>query len=399
MKKLLFFIFLSMFSLVGHSQPYKTLNEYKKYLLENSDNLDFLEGVWEINVNWNTGMTSIKKEFRKHDLPPFNINIFPYKIAIIKLAEDYYKCYSINHLGKIYEGENFCFNFIFKPTAIEGQYIYETPSKCDREYRGNAIIGTNGDLIFEGKYEKIESETLVWDKIKVSTTKLSPTTNEIKRFKSGQKKPDDEPQLKTIFGTGSAITRDLVITCYHVVENTKKIAVRGVGGRMDTAYSASVNYLDKEMDIAILKLNLNKLQLPFTLPYSFNPKKSEVGEQIFVLGYPLQSTMGQEIKLTTGVISSNSGFLGDTSLFQISAPIQPGNSGGPLFDNYGNMIGVITAKHLNADNVGYALKINLLSDILAIKGIKRVNSKPTATDLRTKVKTFKNYIYSIESSF
>jgi S1-C subfamily serine protease len=66
--------------------------------------------------------------------------------------------------------------------------------------------------------------------------------------------------------------------------------------------------------------------------------------------------MGQEIKLTTGIISSNSGSLGDTALFQISAPIQPGNSGGPLFDNYGNLIGVIGAKHKNADNVGYVIK-------------------------------------------
>lgn len=66
--------------------------------------------------------------------------------------------------------------------------------------------------------------------------------------------------------------------------------------------------------------------------------------------------MGDEIKLTTGVISSKTGFQGDVSLYQISAPIQPGNSGGPLFDNKGNLIGIVNAKHKGAENVGYAIK-------------------------------------------
>ena len=68
-----------------------------------------------------------------------------------------------------------------------------------------------------------------------------------------------------------------------------------------------------------------------------NTTTSEVGEEVFVLGYPLTATMGDEIKLTTGVISSKSGFQGDISQYQISAPVQPGNSGGPLFDSKGNI--------------------------------------------------------------
>ena len=106
--------------------------------------------------------------------------------------------------------------------------------------------------------------------------------------------------------------------------------------------------------------------------------------------------MGQEIKLTTGIISSNSGFMGDTTLFQISAPIQPGNSGGPLFDNNGNLIGIIAAKHKNADNVGYAVKLNLIRNFLKEQRISFTVNKLMPAELSKKVKIFKDYIYSIE---
>ena len=106
--------------------------------------------------------------------------------------------------------------------------------------------------------------------------------------------------------------------------------------------------------------------------------------------------MGQEIKLTTGVISSNSGFLGDTTLYQISAPIQPGNSGGPLFDNNGNLIGIVSAKHKNADNVGYATKFSQIKEILKVKGVNFTSNKSMPVELSKKVKLLKDYIFSIE---
>nr|WP_277266111.1 trypsin-like peptidase domain-containing protein [Prevotella corporis] len=79
-------------------------------------------------------------------------------------------------------------------------------------------------------------------------------------------------------------------------------------------------------------------------------------EDIFVLGYPLVQTMGEDVKLTTDVISSKTGFQGDVSQYQISAAIQPRNSGGPLFDSRGNLIGIVPAKHKGTENVGYAIK-------------------------------------------
>lgn len=212
---------------------------------------------------------------------------------------------------------------------------------------------------------------------------------------------EKNPKLEPIFsyGTGTLITDDLVITCYHVIKNGKQIDIRGINGRFDTTYSSKLDFFDADLDIAFLRILNSPIHKNLVLPYSINQKKSEVGEPIFVLGYPLQNTMGQEIKLTTGVISSNSGFLGDTSLFQISAPIQPGNSGGPLFDSHGNLIGIVSAKHNRADNVGYAVKLSLFQDLLKRKGINFSYNKNVSVELSKQVKLFKDYIYSIEVAF
>lgn len=73
--------------------------------------------------------------------------------------------------------------------------------------------------------------------------------------------------------------------------------------------------------------------------------------------------MGSEIKATSGIISSQTGYKGDNDLYQIYAPIQPGNSGGPLFDFTGNLAGIVCAHHSQAENVGYAIKIEHLKQL------------------------------------
>ena len=111
--------------------------------------------------------------------------------------------------------------------------------------------------------------------------------------------------------------------------------------------------------------------------------------------------MGDEIKLTNGIISSKSGFQGDVTAYQISAPVQPGNSGGPLFDEKGNLIGVINAKHLGAENASYAIKssylinlINLMPSVPVLQTVSTINS----STLSEQVKYLKKIIYIIETN-
>ncbi len=163
-------------------------------------------------------------------------------------------------------------------------------------------------------------------------------------------------------GTGFLISSDgYIVTCYHVIENSKEINIKGINGDYAKEYDAKVVATDINNDIAVLKVNVT---LNHNLKYGIKWEACEVGEDIFTLGFPLKTTMGEEIKLTNGIISANSGFQGNISNYQISVPVQPGNSGGPLFDKKGNIVGIVNAKHVGTDNVSYAVKSIMLKNLI-----------------------------------
>lgn len=202
-------------------------------------------------------------------------------------------------------------------------------------------------------------------------------------------------------GTGFAIADGFIVTNYHVANGAKTIKIRGVDGKMDEAYKGFVAATDKEHDLAIIKIVDKNYEGFGNIPYCIGKSIPEVGDDVFVLGYPLTSTMGQEIKLTDGIISAASGYKGDQSMYQISAAVQPGNSGGPLFDKNGNVIGIICAKHADAENANYAIKVSYLFSLANNSGLgiklpsdNRVKSK----SLAKKVKQVQPFVYLIECS-
>jgi S1-C subfamily serine protease len=217
----------------------------------------------------------------------------------------------------------------------------------------------------------------------------------IKMFPDAQTISNNAPSEWT--GTGFALKNNYIVTNYHVVDGAKSISILGINGNFTKGYSADVIATDKNIDLAILKVN--GVTIPSAnIPYSVKTTNAEVGEEVFVLGYPMTSTMGEEIKLTTGVVSSRSGFQGDVSLYQTTAPIQPGNSGGPLFDSKGNIIGIVSAKHRGAENVGYAIKASYLRNLLESSissNILPQSNKIAGQNLSGKVKSAKNYVYYI----
>lgn len=200
-------------------------------------------------------------------------------------------------------------------------------------------------------------------------------------------------------GTGFALNNGLVVTNYHVVENAKTVKIQGIHGDFNSFYNAEVISIDEKSDIAILKVNDKKFEGFGLVPYRIEYSMADVGEDIFVLGYPLTATMGDEIKLTTGVVSSKSGFMGDKSLYQISAPIQPGNSGGPLFNSNGNVIGIVCAKHDGAEGVGYAIKSSYLIYLIESSSLSgylpKVNNLSSKKTLSEKVKSIDFFVYKI----
>ena len=202
-------------------------------------------------------------------------------------------------------------------------------------------------------------------------------------------------------GTGFAINHRYIVTNFHVIENAKSIKLYGVQGDFNKSYEADIVATDQFNDLAILKIVDNSFKGFGSIPYKVNTTLTDVGEEVFVLGYPLTNTMGDEIKLTTGVISSRSGFQGDMSQYQISAPVQPGNSGGPLFDSKGNVVGIVSAKHKGAENVGYAIKTSYLHNLLESSDLSKMlpqNNKISSLKLSEKVKAIKDYVYYITCS-
>ena len=201
-------------------------------------------------------------------------------------------------------------------------------------------------------------------------------------------------------GTGFAVADGYIATNYHVINGAKKINIKGVNEDDGETYKGYVVATDREHDLAILRIVDKKFKgLEEAIPYCVGKTVPEVGDDVFVLGYPKTNTMGQEVKLTNGIISAESGFKGDASMYQISVPVQPGNSGGPLFDNDGNVIGVVCAKHADAENANYAIKVSYLFSLVNSSGIgiKMPNKNNVSSKSLSKtVKKVKPFVYLIE---
>ena len=198
-------------------------------------------------------------------------------------------------------------------------------------------------------------------------------------------------------GSGFAIQEGYVVTNYHVIEGANSITIQGTKDNFKESLEAQVIATDKDNDLAVLKIKGNVPEN--SLPYSIKTFSSDVGEDVWVLGYPLTSTMGDEIKLTTGIISSRSGYEGSVSMYQISAPAQPGNSGGPVFDKDGNLIGIICSKHTGAENATYAIKASCLRNLVESSinhDILPHTNSLSGKELTEKVKDVKDFVYYIK---
>jgi S1-C subfamily serine protease/antitoxin component YwqK of YwqJK toxin-antitoxin module len=174
-------------------------------------------------------------------------------------------------------------------------------------------------------------------------------------------------------GNGSGIfinEKGYIATNYHVVKDANEIQVEYLQKGKKYTYAAKVIVTDKQNDLAIVQIQDPGFKSLPKIPYVFSTRIKDVGSEVFALGYPMENIMGSEIKFTDGKISSKTGIEGDITVYQISVPIQPGNSGGPLFDNEGNLVGItsgrLSKEQFNAENVNYAIKINYLKNLIDI---------------------------------
>ena len=176
--------------------------------------------------------------------------------------------------------------------------------------------------------------------------------------------PSNEKESPSGNGSGFFISRNVIATNHHVVDGAKKLEVVIQTEESVKTYSAKVLSVDKLNDLALITIEDDDFVEYETLPYQIASRSIEVGSSIFTMGYPIVGSMGSEIKVTDGIISSKTGFQGNVSTYQISAPIQPGNSGGPMFSKDGKLVGITSAGIPGAENVGYAIKSSYLNSFI-----------------------------------
>ena len=181
-------------------------------------------------------------------------------------------------------------------------------------------------------------------------------------------------------GTGFFISAEgHIATCAHVVEDSWAVGI-WIGGKR---YRADIVAINKKSDVAILKTDHRPAHF-FQLA---NFDSANIGERIFALGFPLTDILGSDIRLTDGIISAMSGYESDQTNFQISAPIQPGNSGSPVFNERFKVFGIAASglRPWFAANVGFAIKntqiISLLPQNVKIRegNVRNISDAISAT--------------------
>lgn len=203
----------------------------------------------------------------------------------------------------------------------------------------------------------------------------------------------------TASGTCFALNGEgYLVTCHHVIEGARKFRIRGINGDFENPLRASIVAIDEENDLAILKIDDDNFSGLGDVPYRIESTPSEVGEEVFTLGYPLRALMGDEIKLTNGVISACSGYQGDVTTYQLSAVVQSGNSGCPAFNADGNVIGVISSRLENIEGASYAVKERYLIDLIRAHGISMPSGALSMSNepMTARVRTVKPFVYIVE---
>lgn len=170
-------------------------------------------------------------------------------------------------------------------------------------------------------------------------------------------------------GTAWPIASGYAVTNNHVVAGVEQVSLIDVSG---SAVTARVVLRDADNDLALLGVSESR-SLPPALPLASS--MTRLGSHVFTVGYPRIDIMGRTPKLTEGIISSVNGFMDDPGSYQISVPIQPGNSGGPLLNMEGEVVGVVAsmlgtpgtgAEPQLLPNVSYAIKVDVLRQLLSL---------------------------------
>jgi S1-C subfamily serine protease len=202
-------------------------------------------------------------------------------------------------------------------------------------------------------------------------------------------------------GSGFLIdTKGYIITNAHVLKGNGAIVINSAGQEL----KASIVYADKALDLALLKIIDSDFIQPKSIPYSIRKKSSELGDEIYTLGYPRSDN---DIVYGKGYLSAQSGFEGDSNAYQIQISANPGYSGAPIFNNNAEIIGIINTRQKQAEGVAFAIKSSKIFDL--IEDAQKENLGDNGTKIsknigiskggnrKKQIGDMKNFIFNIRS--
>ena len=234
---------------------------------------------------------------------------------------------------------------------VLGQHYYKPYNKAIFLAQDSRRLWTYGESSgLPTEQEAIEKASAYCEQARTRSGVRSPCTlysvnGQVVYGRNYTPKADSQPPRKTPeqtitksgYGTGFPVNDDgVILTSYHVVKGAKKIDVQFQDGAV---CPAKVLKKSPNIDIAILKIDK---PTPDYLVMDSQPEIG-VGDRVFTIGFPVDHILGQEPKFTDGAISALSGLRGEATFLQITVPVHPGNSGGPLLSEDGKAVGVIAS--------------------------------------------------------
>lgn len=369
-----------------YAQCLNTRAAYENYFVENFRELDPIEGFWSVN-QYATGMTY----YSNYSFNEVQVE----EIAIIEEDGKFHVCPAKSNYRIFRDEES------FTKTAAPGIYLHSRFfNDVLIEAKSNATLG-GGVLNYKYEVPQESIELLMGWKyngerffIESTLVKLFPSAEQIyeRIYPEGE-----EPAAWS--GTCFAIDKNLLVTNHHVIDGATELSIRGVNGDYKKVYPIRVIATDEKTDLALVEITDPNFHGFESVPLKLNPRLIEVGTSVYAYGYPMITTMGDELKLTSGIVSARSGFQGDLSTYQISTPVQGGNSGGPLITENGDVIGVINAKHRNAENANYAIKMNYLYSLISSAGLEipKVTNTKNYSSIVDLTREFRKYIFIVEA--
>ncbi len=238
---------------------------------------------------------------------------------------------------------------------------------------------------------KLQQLSIEFDAIKRKQIVQTTLLNEVK---------GKLPKNVNLISGGSGFLIDAkgyIVTNAHVLKGNSAIVVNNEGSE----FNADIVFVDATKDLAILRIVDADFKSLKQLPYSIEKANIDLGEEIFTLGFPKN-----DITYTQGYLSSKTGLNGDTLSYQVQMNSNPGNSGGPVFNADGEVIGVLSSRQTQADGVTFVIKSKNLH--LLIDGLKKddstfqkvklpLNTALKGKDRKTQVKKIQDCIFSVKA--